>query len=147
MACGRKKRQTGPLVEALEARQHLTVTGVVYADSDNNQQPNDADTFFPGVIVYVDENSNDVLDTGEANTFTQADGHYELETWAPVSLLKIFAPTGFASNDLVIPLVGDVRNFRLGPAPTIRGTLYDDHTFYGFRYGPALANVALFVDF
>jgi hypothetical protein len=109
------------------------VTGTVYQDLNNDQQPDEGDTFFAGVTIYADQNENRRLDDGDITTTTDASGHYSITTEKSPSYVGIVMPSGWVANDVTLSLVGDLRNFRISPAPSISGTIYNDLNLNGAR--------------
>ncbi len=76
----RDRRNRCPFLETLEPRMLLaTIQGTLFEDlnGDGVRAPEDPALQMPGITVFLDQNQNGVLDTGEDSTTTDASGSYE----------------------------------------------------------------------
>ncbi len=82
----RNRRNRRPLLETLEPRMLLaTIQGTLFEDlnGDGVRTPEDPALQMPGITVFLDQNQNGVLETGEDSRTTDANGYYEF-TGLPV---------------------------------------------------------------
>ena len=132
---GRRRSSFRPSVEALEARDLMTVggaiSGFVFNDAITNGVQNPGELSLAGVTIYADSNVNGVLDPGEASTKSAADGSYTLTlNQDGVEPVRQIEPPGFAqttADHARVPISGGaaVNNVNFGD----RRTLPPDQSF------------------
>jgi hypothetical protein len=103
------------------------ISGVVFADDNDNGVQNSSEAGIAGATVYLDINNNGRLDPGDVTTTTAADGTFTLSNLDPGTYsLRENAPltvaTTPASGTVIITLVGgDQRQVNFGLIATSAG--------------------------
>ena len=73
-----------PSIDRLEARRLLaTIEGTIWNDADSDGLFDFFEDPLPGVLVFLDQNQNRLLDDGETTTLTDAQGEYAFDGLAP----------------------------------------------------------------
>ncbi len=100
------------------------------------------------ITVYVDANLNGKVDDGEVSTTSNAAGHYSLMTDADHAILAAVRSAGWVVSSIYSDLTPNVRDFPLGPAPVVKGTVFEDADADYFTEGGLTprAGVRLFLD-
>jgi len=150
---GRKTAVGASCIESLEGRVLLSgaareVSGTVFYDLNTNWVQDAGEAPVVGVTVFADLNQNKKVDDGEVSTTSDAEGHYSLMTDADRSSLAVVRPAGWV---LVVNVSSDltpnVRNFPMGPAPSITGTVFEDNDADGYNGATTpRAGVTVFLD-
>ena len=111
------------------------IEGNVFLDNNANGLRNTGDGPMSGVVVWLDENNNGVLDDSEHSTTTDADGHYyliDLPT-ASTSTFRIQTPEGYRNTtakvfnaDILPENQTQTMNFGLTNRVNLTGTVFFD---------------------
>ena len=76
-----------------------TITGTAFEDFDANGIKGSSDIGLPGITVFLDENHNDVLDSGDVSTTTDANGNYTFSNLADGTYtVREVVPVGWAQT-------------------------------------------------
>ena len=151
---GKKPAAGGVSFESLEGRVLLSgvvreVSGTVFHDLNTNRVQDAGEAPFAGVTIYVDVNQNGKLDDGELATTSDANGHYSLSTDALLPMLAVVRPAGWVLvANFESDLTPDLRNFPLGTAPVVKGTVFEDADADYFTEGGLTprSGVSVFLD-
>jgi serine-aspartate repeat-containing protein C/D/E len=136
------------------------VQGTVWNDIGGDGVRDPGDPGIPGWTVFVDANSNRILDAGELSTITDANGHYAFPDLAPGKYdIREITPAGWnptlGADGKVTATVttgsvatADFGNFNAASLGTIRGSVWNDVNADGFRAAgdPGLAGWTVFLD-
>ena len=132
-----------------------SVTGVKFHDRDQDGIRDAGEEGLAGWTIFLDTNSNALLDTGEPNTVTDADGRYTLANLAPGAFRvhEVVQPGWRATVDdcfdvTIIAGQTATQDFANFLAAEIRGTKFNDLNGNGVRdTGEAgLADWTIFLD-
>ena len=150
-----------------------TVNGQLFVDLDGDGTFNNADTPAPNVLVYIDQNNNGALDSGEPNINTDASGNYTLVQpnaadgqQVTVKVDQTDLDSDFPDHEFLNPADGDqtvtlvkggtvTANFTLKPvgfnpgvSAVLSGTVYQDRNGNAIQDADEgiLPNVRVYVD-
>ena len=123
-----------------------TITGSVFTDLDNDGYRDSNEVGLSGVTLYIDKNSNNVLDAGEASTISDANGHYTFINLAagtyrvteivPATLMAAKPSTGYRSVTVTSGQFKASQDFSLAKSNTpgkVSGTVFNDLDSDGYR--------------
>lgn len=129
------------------------IEGTKYDDLDGDQLRDPGEPGLPGWQLYVDENGNDRLDSGEPNATSGSDGSFAISDLlsGPNSLKEVAQPgwQPLAARSVTLgpgaTATVDLPNFKLG---VIRGAVFNDLNGNGVRDPgePGLPGRTVFVD-
>ena len=134
------------------------ISGDVYIDLNKDGMPDNGDTSFPNLTIYLDANNNGKLDAGEQTTVTDASGLYHFYGLKPGTYhVRQSLPPGFypelpASGATTVSIVAhkDVAGVEFADVKkgTISGRVFNDtngnHKQDASEKG--IAGVTLFID-
>jgi hypothetical protein len=137
-----------------------TLQGTVWNDVDHDGVRGPADPGIPGWTVFLDLNTDQVLNPGEPSTLTDAGGFYSFAALASGQYrVREITPTGWdptigndGGNTVDVragrTTVSDFGNYNVAGSGTIRGTVWNDVNADGLRAAgdPGLGDWTVFVD-
>jgi len=121
-----------------------TISGNVFDDTNANTTLDPGEPGLPGFTVYLDRNTNGVLDAGERTTSTDAKGNYHFDLTGTQSLnngttvLQVQSPSGWSASyhvPLITIVSGSNISMNLGQFKfgSVKGIVYNDHNGNGAR--------------
>ena len=132
-----------------------SIAGVKFNDFNGNGFRDAGEPGLPNFTIYLDTNNNNILDSGEASSITDANGNYLFGNIpSGVYPVREVQQPGFAQTtpDPVINLNGEnFNNIDIGNAPplgSIAGVKFNDFNGNGFRDAgePGIDNFTIFLD-
>ncbi|MDB5326163.1 MAG: Calx-beta protein [Phycisphaerales bacterium] len=144
-----------------EIKPAATIAGSVFTDLDNDGYRDSNETGIAGVSVYIDKNSNNVLDAGENTVITDANGRYTFTNLAtgtyrvaekvPATYVAIKPSTGYRTISVTAGQFKASQDFAIAKDKTpgkVSGTVFDDLDGDGFRDSnePLLVGWRVFAD-
>ncbi len=136
--------------------QLISIGGAKFGDTTGNGVRNPNDPGLAGFTIYIDANNNGVLDPGERNTVTDANGNYIFTNVGPGTyIIREVQKPGFIQttvNPAGIPVTsgGNVTDITFGNFQliSIGGVKFGDTTGNGVRNpnDPGLAGFTIYID-